>query len=60
MLDFRKEIKGIHSQITGLICDFAKVNADGKMVSSLEPRTTGQMFVQRLTVHNSVYNQLLG
>ena len=60
MLAFRKEIEGIHSQITGLVCDFAQVNADGIMVSSLEPRTTGQMFVQRLTVHNNVYNQLLG
>jgi hypothetical protein len=57
---FQNEILDYQDQATGLPGDFADVIADGIVVSSLGCRTTGQMFVQRLTVHNSVYNQLLG
>ena len=60
MLDIRKEFQGIQKQITGLFEDFAQVNSNRIFTSSLERRTTGQMFAQRPTVHNSVYNQLLG
>ena len=51
---------GFQIQATGFPGDFANVNDDGIVVSSLGFRKTGQMFVQRLTVHNSVYNPLLG
>ena len=57
---FQNEILGSQKQLTGFIGDFAKVTAKRKAVSSLQSRKTSQMFVQRLTVHNSVYNQLLG
>ena len=57
---FQNQVKGFQKQVTGLPGDFAKVAAISEHGSSLGPRTTGQMFVQRLTVHNSVYNQLLG
>jgi len=50
---------GFQKQVTGLIDDFAKVTANRELSSSLDCRTTGQMFAQRLTVHNSVYNPLL-
>jgi hypothetical protein len=59
-LDFKKEFQGIQKLVTGLFDDFAQVNSNGIFTSSLERRTTGQMFAQRPTVHNSVYNQLLG
>ncbi len=51
---------GFQNQVTGLIDDFTKVTANRELSSSLDCRTTGQMLAQRLTVHNSVYNQLLG
>ena len=57
---FQNQLPGYQKQEAGLICDFAKVTAIGEQVSSLDCRKTGQMFAQRLTVHNSVYNQLLG
>ena len=57
---FQNEILGSQKQVTGLIGDFAKVTANREHISLLDRRTTGQMFVQRLTVHNNVYNQLLG
>ena len=57
---FQNQLPGSQKLEAGLICDFAKVTAIGEQVSSLDCRTTGQMFAQRLTVHNSVYNQLLG
>jgi len=60
MLDIKKEFQGIQKQVTGLFDDFAQVNSNGIFTSSLERRKTGQMFAQRHTVHNSVYNQLLG
>ena len=57
---FQNEILGSQKQVTGLIYDFANVTAKRELISLLDRRTTGQMFVQRLTVHNNVYNQLLG
>jgi hypothetical protein len=57
---FQNEILGSQNQVTGLIGDFAKVTANRELISLFDRRTMGQMFVQRLTVHNNVYNQLLG
>jgi|WetSurMetagenome_2_1015567.scaffolds.fasta_scaffold203738_3 hypothetical protein len=57
---FQNQLQGSQKQETGLPGDIANVAAIREQGSSLCPRTTGQMFAQRLTVHNSVYNQLLG
>ena len=56
---FQKQLHGSHKQETGLPGDFAKVAANSEHGSSLVPRTTGQRFAQRPTVHNNVYNPLL-
>ena len=57
---FQNQLQGSQKQETGLPGDFVKVSAIREHGSLLGPRTTGRMFAQRLTVHNSVYNQLLG
>ena len=57
---FQNIIQGYQKRAAGLTGGFANVTTNKELVSSLVRRTTSQMFAQRLTVHNNVYNQLLG